>query len=172
MELTRRKEIVRRVSDIYKWLDEELSAQSVAAGACGICGKCCDFDAFGHRLFVTTPEMIYFVEKVGSGNIKQMACHGVGDIKANSDIDVPGRSRTGGRCPYQVNNKCTIHPYRFAGCRIFCCKGDAGFQSELSEAVVKKFKALCDEFQIPYRYVELPAALKDFLIAEVVGNEL
>jgi hypothetical protein len=29
----------------------------------------------------------------------------------------------------------------------------------------KKFKALCDELQMPYRYVELPTALKDFLTA-------
>jgi hypothetical protein len=67
----------------------------------------------------------------------------------------------GGRCSYQVDGKCGVHAYRFSGCRIFCCKGDAGFQSELTEAVIKKFKALCLEMRIPYRYVDLPTALKE-----------
>jgi Fe-S-cluster containining protein len=136
----RRAEIVRRVSDIYKWLDGELTVRSVAAGVCSVCGKCCDFEAFGHRLFVTTPEMIYLIEKLGRENFKQVAA---------------------GRCGWQLDGKCTIHSFRFAACRIFCCKGDVTFQSELSEAAVKKFKFLCEEFNITYRYEDLPTALKE-----------
>jgi hypothetical protein len=59
------------------------------------------------------------------------------------------------------SRKCGVHAYRFSGCRIFCCKGKVTFQSELTEAAIKKFKALCAELQIPYRYLELPAALKE-----------
>jgi Fe-S-cluster containining protein len=138
--MKKRKEIVRQVSDIYKWLDEQLR-QKPAAGICAVCGKCCDFESFGHRLFVTTPEIIYFVEKVGSADIKQM---------------------TSARCPYQLDDKCTVYQHRFAGCRIFFCKGDAAFQSDLTETVVKKFKTICDEFNIPYQYVDLPTALNNF----------
>jgi Fe-S-cluster containining protein len=141
MEMTRHKEIVLRVGDIYKWLDEQCIAHVAKAGGCKICGKCCDLEAYGHRLYVTTPEMLYFSDKVGSRNIKQIIA---------------------GRCCYQVEGKCTVYPYRFAGCRIFCCKGDAGFQSELTETTVKKFKLLCEEFRIPYRYVDLPTALSTF----------
>ena len=65
-----------------------------------------------------------------------------------------------------MNDKCSVHAYRFSGCRIFCCKGKATFQSELTESAIKKFKALCDELQIPYRYVELPVALKEYFTAE------
>jgi ribosomal protein L7Ae-like RNA K-turn-binding protein len=36
----------------------------------------------------------------------------------------------------------------------------------LTEEAIKKFKALCAELQIPYRYVELPAALKSVVTAE------
>jgi hypothetical protein len=137
--MTSHKEIVRQVGDIYKWLDEQLIAHVAKAGDCKICGKCCDLEAYGHRLYVTTPEMMFFADKIGNRNIKKM---------------------TGGRCSYQTDGKCTVHPYRFAGCRIFCCKGDAGFQSELTESAIKKFKALCDKFKIPYRYVDLPTALR------------
>ncbi|MGA2172865.1 MAG: hypothetical protein ABSG82_07640 [Sedimentisphaerales bacterium] len=145
------KEIIRQVGRIYDWLDEQLIiAQNTLAGVCDVsrkghqtaCGKCCDFQMYDHRLYVTTPEMLFFIDKLGVENIKEMA---------------------GGRCPYQMNTKCTVHPYRFAGCRIFCCKADPAFQSVLTEAVIKKFKTICDEFQIPYRYVDLPTALKDFL---------
>ena len=144
--MTRHKEIVLRVGDIYKRLDEQIVADCTKAGVCNVCGKCCDFKAFDHRLFVTTPEMMFFADKLGVENIKKMAT---------------------GRCPYQIDGKCTVYKYRFAGCRIFCCKGNADFQSELTEAAIKKFKLLCDEFRIPYRYVELPTALKDFLTADL-----
>jgi uncharacterized protein len=137
--------IAASVSEIYKWIDEQILAGSALAGQCSACGKCCDFESYDHRLYVTTPEIIYFVDKIGLANIKQIV---------------------GGRCCYQVEGKCTVYPYRFSGCRIFCCKGDAVFQSELTEAAIKKFKALCAELQIPYRYVELTVALKSIVTAD------
>jgi hypothetical protein len=158
------KEIVKRVEAIYKWLDEQIAANRTKAGECGACGKCCDFELFSHRLFVTTPEMIYFRSEIGGKNHRVTARAGSPCYKS-------------GQCPYQSaistadgetspkgggNGKCTVYPYRFASCRIFCCKGDARFQSELTEDVVKKFKSLCEEFQIPYCYLDLPTALQNF----------
>jgi Fe-S-cluster containining protein len=138
-------QIIARVSEIYKWIEQQQLANKEIAGSCEVCGKCCDFDTYDHRLYVTTPEIIYFVEKLGLSNIKQM---------------------TTAKCCYQAEGKCSVHAHRFSGCRIFCCKGDAGFQSELTEAAIKKFKALCAELQIPYRYLELPAALKSVITKE------
>jgi hypothetical protein len=65
------------------------------------------------------------------------------------------------RCPYNEGSQCAIYEYRFAGCRIFSCKADVDFQSRLSESTLKKFKSLCTEFQIPYRYTELAIALNE-----------
>jgi len=135
--MSQNEEIIARVVEIYNWI-EELQASSNIAGKCDGCGKCCDFESFGHKLFVTPPEMIYFAEKTGKDNIKQM---------------------TTSRCPYQDDKKCTIRDFRFAACRIFCCKGMAMFQSELTEAAIKKLKDVCREFKLPYKYVELKAAL-------------
>ena len=81
---------------------------------------------------------MYLAEKIGKENIKPM---------------------TNGRCPYQVDNKCSIHAHRFASCRIFFCRGDKTQQSDLSEETLKKLKALCVEFDIPYRYMDLKTAL-------------
>jgi Fe-S-cluster containining protein len=145
--MNRNDQIIARVSEIYNWIEARQLANSKITGQCAACGKCCDFEVYDHRLYVTTPEIIYFVEKLGLANIKQMV---------------------GGRCPYQVDGKCTVHAHRFSGCRIFCCKGDASFQSELTEAVLKKLKALCSGLQIPYRYLELPAALKSVITAPTV----
>jgi hypothetical protein len=51
-----------------------------------------------------------------------------------------------------------VYEYRFAGCRIFCCKGDADFQNRLSESALRKFKSICTDFQISYRYADLAKA--------------
>jgi Fe-S-cluster containining protein len=142
------KEVVARVSEIYNWIDQQQLANKSLAGQCSACGKCCDFESYGHRLYVTMPEIIYFVEKLGRANIKKM---------------------TDGRCCCQVDGECGVHAHRFSGCRIFCCKGDAEFQSEFTEAAIKKFKALCTELNLPYHYVELPVALKIAVTAENAG---
>jgi Fe-S-cluster containining protein len=93
--------------------------------------------------------MIYFAAKVGDENVNPPHVWRIKPMTTN-------------RCPYQTNNKCTVYKFRFAGCRIFCCKGDADFQSGLSEMAVKKFKSICEQFQIPYRYIDLEVALNSF----------
>jgi Fe-S-cluster containining protein len=130
--------LVKRVADIYEWLDNQLTKNTELANLCKACGRCCDFDSFEHRLYVTTPEIMYLAAKLGKEGIKPM---------------------TDGKCPYNIEGKCTIRDIRFAGCRIFFCKGDKDFQSALSNQAIVKFKSICEELQIPYRYVELKTAL-------------
>jgi len=133
-------QLTERVAEIYNWLDLQIREFAGLAGVCKACGKCCDFARFGHRLFVTTPELVYLAEEIGAENIKPMPTS---------------------RCPYNVGGKCTIYEHRFAGCRIFCCKGDADFQSRLSESALSKFKSVCTNLKIPYRYIDLPSALSN-----------
>ena len=133
--------LLDRVAEIYKWLDLQISKSADSAGKCNACGDCCDFDTFGHHLFVTSPEIMYLAANLGDENMKEM--------------------RTS-RCPYNIDGKCSVYEYRFAGCRIFCCNADADFQSRLSESALEKLKSLCKEFQIPYRYTDLVSALNSF----------
>jgi len=133
--------LLDRVAEIYKWLDLQIRRHSDLAGVCKSCGKCCDFDGFDHRLFITPPERMYLAAGLGAENIKPMP-----------------RSR----CPYNIEGKCSVYEYRFAGCRIFCCKADKDFQSSLTESTLEKLKSLCTEFQIPYRYTDLASALNCF----------
>lgn len=135
-------QLSEKVAGIYNWLDDKIRNNSSLAGKCDTCGKCCDFAKFDHRLFVTPPELMYLSAILGAKNIKSM---------------------TTSRCPYNINGKCTIYEYRFAGCRIFYCRGDADFQNRLSESALNKFKSICTEFQIPYRYTDLTTALNSFV---------
>ena len=136
--------LLKRVGEIYDWLDGQVRRSGDLAGACKACGKCCDFDAFDHRLFVTPPELMYLAAHLGRENIRPM---------------------TEGRCPYNRDGKCGVYEHRFAGCRIFCCNGGADFQSGLSESVLSRFKSLCVEFHVPYHYTDLATALNSLVRA-------
>ena len=132
------RRLLERVAEVYRWLELQLCSDSEKAGACRFCGDCCDFEGFDHRLFVTPPELLYLAANLGAENIKPMPAN---------------------RCPYNIDDRCSVYEYRFSGCRIFCCNGDADFQSSLSEAVLEKLKSICVEFQIPYLYTDLAAGL-------------
>ncbi len=129
----------QRVRQIYDSIGSQVAVDQ-SLKKCMACGECCDFAKFGHLLFVSTPEMIFLKENIGQEKIKQM------------ETNV---------CPYNERGKCTIYPLRFAGCRIFFCKGNGEFQGQLSETTIKSFKALCTEFDIPYKYKNLQQALKE-----------
>jgi len=129
---------LRKVAEIYDWIDRQLASVGDLAGQCDACGRCCDFDAYDHRLYVTGPELMYMAAGL---NVEKL------------------RTMSSGKCPYNIDDKCSVYEYRFAGCRIFCCKGDADFQSNLTEAVLEKLKLLCTELGIPYQYRDLASAL-------------
>jgi Fe-S-cluster containining protein len=126
------------VAAVYRWLDGRLRLHGDLTGLCESCGRCCDFDSFDHRLFVTPPELMYLAAHLGRENIRPMEA---------------------GRCPYNVGGRCDIYEHRFAGCRIFCCNGDSDVQSELSESALERLKSLCTELEIPYRYTDLATGL-------------
>ena len=132
------RQLLERVAELYKWLDLHVCSASDIAGECRSCGDCCDFEGFDHRLFVTPPELMYLKVNLGAESLKPMP---------------------GSRCPYNIDGKCSIYEYRFSGCRIFCCNGDADFQSRLSEEVLKRLRSICVEFQILYRYSDLAVGL-------------
>jgi len=136
-----KNQLLNKVAEIYEWLDVQTQLSDDLVVKCDLCGRCCDFESFDHRLFVTPPELMYLAANLGAEKHKAMPSS---------------------RCPYNVDGKCAVYEYRFAGCRIFSCKGDADFQSGLSESALKKFKSICTEFEIPYRYSDLATALNSF----------
>jgi Fe-S-cluster containining protein len=130
------EKLLREIKNIYDWLDSQV--EDKLSKKCSVCGNCCDFAAFDHRLYVTISEIMYLAANLEEESFKPMQT---------------------GRCPYNINGKCTVYDYRFSGCRIFNCKGDADIQSELSEKALEKFKSLCTKFNISYRYMDLSSGL-------------
>ncbi len=136
--MSQNEDVISEIGRVYEWLDQTLASHEAQAGHCVACGKCCHFDAYGHRLYVTHAEMLYFAAKIGAENLKPMPS---------------------GQCPYQINGKCSVHAHRFSGCRIFCCRGESDFQNQLTEQTLNKIKAMSDSLDIPYEYVDLRQAL-------------
>ncbi|MBW8035582.1 MAG: hypothetical protein FVQ79_08125 [Planctomycetes bacterium] len=128
--------ITSAVASVYEWIDSKAAGRT----PCDACGNCCDFKQYDHRLYVTSVELQYLVTTLGPAAIKKM---------------------NDGICPYNENNKCTIHKNRFAGCRIFSCQSDADFQSRLAEESLAKLKSIGYKYHWPYCYVDLATGLND-----------
>ena len=118
--------ILQDIQQVYDWLNEQIAALNPS---CKICGACCDFDGYGHRLYVTTPEILYFLHCIE----KEM------------------RFMDGGVCPYREDGQCGAYSCRFAACRIFTCTSDTRKQHQLSEEAVRRFKQICEKHDLPYR---------------------
>lgn len=127
-------EILARVQQVYDWLGEEVPTLNPV---CRACGTCCNFENYGHRLYITTPEMLYFLYH----------------------LPLDFRIMMDGVCPYCENGRCSVYAYRFAACRIFTCTSDPRRQHQLSEEAVRRFKELCVRYDLPYRYIDLKYAL-------------
>lgn len=122
------------VSDIYEDLDKHLSA---ADPNCSHCGQCCHFADYGHRLYVTTLEMLYLAHH------NRVPCD-------------QAQSAAQGCCPFQTGTDCSARQFRPASCRIFFCQSlDPRFQSELTEQVLARLRRLHDRFCVPYLYADL-----------------
>jgi len=161
--------ICSQVAQIYDWLDSNIEPFN---NQCTACGKCCRFESFGHKLFVTTPELLYFYENVKllrkmTGSCCPYLENGTPPhqftlqrISLNEHLKPIGLAfKTLHQSANWCGGKCTVRNYRFAGCRIFFCKADTDLQNKLSEEAVEKFKLLCEKFNFPYRYIDLTTAL-------------
>ena len=127
------------VAEVYRFLDSRIDA---AVPSCDNCGRCCDFEQFGHRLFVTTLEMLYFVR---------------GMYRPDSPKDPrPWPDLSNGRCPHHQGDQCTDREFRPAGCRIFFCRTlPETFQNELTEQVLNQLRRLHEQFRAVYYYADL-----------------
>lgn len=103
---------------------------------CNASGRCCRFEEFGHRLFVTTMELAVFASEVES---IELATSG---------------------CAYQADGLCSVHTIRPFGCRMYYCDPTAAqWQRDQYEYFHTKLRRLHEQHDIPYFYVEWRQAL-------------
>ena len=134
-----RPEVLAAVGEIYARVQAEIDARQPV---CQISGRCCRFESFGHRLFVTTAEMATFRRQLPA----PLAVH-------------TGWDGTG--CPFQIAGRCGVHAIRPFGCRIFFCDATS---TEWQQAQYEQFHAeirfLHERLEIPYFYVEWREAIR------------
>ncbi|HYE61849.1 MAG TPA: YkgJ family cysteine cluster protein [Phycisphaerales bacterium] len=136
----RDKTIAAELEAVYTLIADQIDAR---APRCDISGRCCHFEQHGHRLYVTGLEAAYTVSRLGL----------VGR-NAHSDEDV-AMARIRGDCPFLVNERCTVHPIRPLGCRVYFCDPTAqDWQQDLSERTLAMVRAIHEKHDVPYRYGE------------------
>lgn len=141
---------------LYAELDEAIAAKGPT---CWSSGKCCKFDEFGHRLYVTGLEIAWFLGQVGDGESDEPSEKNANGLRLPqfAELSTP---LPGGACPYQIDGLCSTHTIRPLGCRIFFCQqGTEAWQQDLYEAFLKRLQALHDQLGLEYRYMDWIAGL-------------
>lgn len=117
---------------------------------CNASGRCCKFEAYGHRLYVTGLEIAWFLN-----SLKASDSHASRDIPLQQAASSPN-------CPYQINGLCSTHTIRPLGCRVFFCEeGTEAWQQDTTELFLDRLKALHAEHALPYSYMEWRAGLAE-----------
>jgi len=131
-------EAIAAVRDLYGRIGAEIEERRPV---CVISGRCCRFEEWGHRLYVTTLELAAFWATGPTGS-------------------PPGWSGAG--CPFQVGKLCGVHDRRPMGCRLFFCDSTAAqWQRDSYERFHGELKQLHAKFGVPYHYVEWRTALAE-----------
>lgn len=142
-----RPEIFTEVHALYADLAEEIRLRSPR---CDVSGRCCHFDTYGHRLYVTTAELATFLRDLPPT-----------PPSPHSARSLPLLTPTPS-CPYLVDGLCSVHTIRPFGCRIFFCDPAAtSWMEQTYEAFHARLKDLHTRLGVPYFYVEWRAALSE-----------
>lgn len=114
--------------------------------ACWASGRCCNFAATGHLLFVTGLETAYCLTRLP-----------VAQRPTRASID---NALAQDGCPFQIENLCGVHAIKPLGCRVYFCDRSAQqWQNELSERMLDQIRAIHARFALPYAYGEWRAML-------------
>jgi hypothetical protein len=115
-------------------------------------GACCRFSQFGHRLFVTSPEIVHFLAHARSAKAPSL----IRPQFATGPQEVDRAEA----CPLQDGPDCRVHAIRPLGCRLFFCEsGAAAWGRPLYEAMLGRLRGTCRTCSLPYAYVEWTQAL-------------
>jgi len=143
------------VAELYRELDADIAARRPV---CNTSGRCCKFESWGHRLYVTTLELRYFKE-LQSGDEK----NGVEKSPAGIRFPLPLYAEDGNfspGCPWQVDGLCTAREARPLGCRVYFCDPlSTAWQQDVYEKYHGRLVKLHERFDIPYAYIEWREAL-------------
>jgi len=152
-EAAPRADVCNAIESVYRALQDAIDLRRPI---CTTSGRCCRFDEFGHRLFVTTMEMAAFVgAREGEAPAEPGSSRAAGSAGAS-----PSQRDTSG-CPFQLAGLCSVHAIRPFGCRVFFCDATSTDWQHLQyEFFQRELKRLHERLEIPYFYVEWRQALR------------
>ena len=140
----RQATLVKAVGALLAELDAEIAAHTPPP-VCKASGRCCHFEEYGHRLYVTMVELHYFAATAPPLNPA---------FKIQDGQSPPG-------CPYQIANLCTARAARPMGCRIYFCDPQAqSWQNSVYEKYHAQLRSLHEKFGVEYEYLEWRMALQ------------
>jgi Fe-S-cluster containining protein len=148
-----RRELSLAVAGVLAEAEVEIAGRGAV---CRSSGRCCRFEEWGQRLYVTGVELAHFQE-VGRRKLEVG-----GEKKEGVSLE---QFFAGGKvagCPYQVGGLCTAREARPLGCRVyFCDAGAQGWQNEVYEKYHARLKEVHERFGVAYRYVEWREGLRE-----------
>jgi len=156
-----RPEIDQAIQTIHQNMEAEITQRSPT---CWQSGKCCQFDSYGHRLYVTGLETAWVIQALTpSANIEKPSTPDTPDApKSSALFALPQTAELPklDSCPFQIDKRCSIHTVRPMGCRVFFCQqGTQDWQQSLYETYHHQIESLHAQHDIPYRYMEWRYAL-------------
>jgi Fe-S-cluster containining protein len=147
-----RSEVDQQLRELFKKLDGAVAARGPT---CWTSGNCCRFDSYGHQLFVTGLELVWFLNQPVV--LSQLDHSRTGQQAALSDnpLAILSQPGPGGACPFQIDNLCSTHAVRPLGCRVFFCQqGTQDWQQDLYEQFLNRLRDLHTQHDIAYHYFD------------------
>lgn len=140
-------QIDRFLENLYAQVERAITERSPR---CDQSGRCCHFETFGHRLYVTGLEIARFL------------AHAQPPTQPEADDPLRILSDPAPSCIYQVDGLCSTHLIRPLGCRIFFCEpGTENWQQDLYEQFQSQLKNEHERLGLPYAYMEWRAGLAE-----------
>jgi len=139
-----RPEVDAALSALFVRIDADVAAGNPV---CEISGRCCRFDAYGHRLYVTCLEIAWLMRHLNTAARDRLAA-----------APLPAMSG----CPFQVGRLCCVRDIRPLGCRLFFCDPAAEvWLNDLHEHYLGDLRRLHELRSINYRYIEWRSGLAE-----------
>ena len=147
---------LEKLRQLYAQLDEDIALRKPI---CNASGRCCKFELWGHRLYVSTLELANFLQVTRREKPDAPGTDSVAAITFPLPLYQEDGTLSPG-CPWQIDGLCTARSARPLGCRIYFCDTPAkSWQQERYEYYHENITALHAAFEIPYRYMEWRQAL-------------
>lgn len=133
--------ITLRLNEIFDRLQDDVTKYRPV---CHASGRCCHFNTHGHRLYVTGLEVAYVIQHLSEVQ-RESLNHPAGRAEL---LALDG-------CPFQIDEKCSVHPLRPLGCRVYYCDPNAqAWQNPAYELYLSDIRTLHDINEIEYEYIE------------------